>query len=74
MYFYTHQDTRRVTVGQKVRKGQVIGEVGHWPNDPGRSHTHLGVTHPMGERASKRAILNVAEAPHVQGTYPKEAV
>jgi murein DD-endopeptidase MepM/ murein hydrolase activator NlpD len=73
MYFYTHQGSRNVHVGDRVKKGQVIGAVGLWPGDPGRSHTHLGVTHPMGERASKRAILNVAEAPHVQGTYPKEA-
>jgi murein DD-endopeptidase MepM/ murein hydrolase activator NlpD len=68
LYFYTHQGGRNVKVGERVKKGQVIGFVGNWPGDPGRSHTHLGVTHPMGERASKRAILNVSEAPRVKGT------
>lgn len=68
VYFYTHQGKRLVKLGEKVVKGQVIGSVGHWPHDEGRSHTHLGVTHPMGERPSKRAILNVAKAPHVKGT------
>ncbi len=65
IYFYTHQGTRTVTLGQQVKKGQKIGTVGRWPGDPGRSHTHLGITHPMGERASKRAILNVSEAPRL---------
>jgi len=70
IYFYTHQGERFVQVGDKVRKGQVIGKVGHWPNDPGRSHTHLGVTHPMGDRASRTAASNVARAPHVNGYVP----
>lgn len=65
LYFYTHLGSRTVHVGDKVRKGKLIGAVGHWPNDPGRSHTHLGVTHPMGDKASKRAICNVLEAPHI---------
>jgi len=68
MYFYTHMDRRYVSVGQKVKKGDIIGRVGQWPGDPGRSHTHLGVTHPMGDKASRRACLNVAEAPRVKGT------
>jgi len=67
MYFYTHQSERFVRVGDKVAKGAIIGTVGHWPHDEGRSHTHLGVTHPMGDRASRRAILNVADAPRVVG-------
>lgn len=65
VYFYTHLGTRTCHVGDKVRKGKVLGSVGHWPDDPGRSHTHLGVTHPMGDKASKRAICNVYEAPKV---------
>lgn len=64
-YFYTHLGTRTMHVGDKVKRGKVIGAVGHWPDDPGRSHTHLGCTHPMGEKASKRAICNVLEAPKV---------
>ena len=67
IYFYTHLGARYGNVGLKVPKGTVVGQVGHWPGDPGRSHTHLGVTHPMGDRASKRAIFNVAEAPRVKG-------
>lgn len=67
LYFYTHQDMRYVRLGQKVKKGDVIGRVGKWPGDPGRSHTHLGVTHPMGTTASKRACLNIAQAPRIAG-------
>jgi len=70
MYFYTHQGHRYVEVGQAVRKGQIIGTVGNWPGSPGRSHTHLGVTHPMGDRASRRAATNVTAAPHVPGWTP----
>ena len=71
VYFYTHLGERYVKYGQKVLKGEVIGKVGHWPHDEGRSHTHLGVTHPVGDRASKRACLNVAEAPHVKAIPPR---
>ena len=74
MYFYTHMDRRYVNVGQKVKKGNIIGRVGQWPGDPGRSHTHLGVTHPMGDKASRRACLNVADAPRVKGTQIPPAV
>jgi murein DD-endopeptidase MepM/ murein hydrolase activator NlpD len=66
MYFFTHVGSRAVKVGYKVKKAQILGKVGHWPHDEGRSHTHLGVSHPMGDAASKRAIRNVAEAPHVR--------
>jgi len=69
IYFYTHIGRRDVKVGDLVRKGAYLGLVGKWPNDPGRSHTHLGVTHPMGDRASRRAATNVTSAPHVVG-YP----
>ena len=48
-----------------MQPGDVFGHVGHWPNDPGRSHTHLGVTHPSGEAAAKQHICDVAEAAHV---------
>ena len=63
VYFCTHMGDRTAKVGAKVRKGDLIGHVGHWPGAPGRSHTHLGVTHPMGRRASVARIEAVAKAP-----------
>lgn len=63
LYYLTHQGDRTVKVGQKVRRGQLIGHVGHWPNDPPRSHSHLGVTHPMGKTAAVARINAVAKAP-----------
>jgi murein DD-endopeptidase MepM/ murein hydrolase activator NlpD len=62
IYFGTHFGDKHVTVGQKVKAGTLIGHVGHWPHDPGRSHTHLGVTHPMGKRAAVARINVVAKA------------
>lgn len=64
-YFATHLGDRTVHKGQPVRPGDVIGHVGHWPNDPGRSHTHLGVTHPHGEAAARQHIIAVSNAQHV---------
>lgn len=63
MYFGTHFGDKLVKLGQKLKAGQLIAHVGHWPYDPGRSHTHLGVTHPMGKRASVARINAVAKAP-----------
>lgn len=67
IYFYTHQGSRSVKVGDRVVRGQIIGVVGKWPDDPGRSHTHLGVTFPAPPhpRSSQRAIVNVGEAPRL---------
>ncbi len=65
VYFTTHLGDRAVSLEQVVQPGDVIGHVGHWPNDPGRSHTHLGVTHPGGEAQAKQHICAVAAAPHV---------
>lgn len=62
-YYATHLDRRVVPIGRKVKRGDLLGYVGHWPHDPGRSHTHLGVTHPMGKRASVARIEQVAKAP-----------
>jgi murein DD-endopeptidase MepM/ murein hydrolase activator NlpD len=62
-YFYTHLGQVDAQVGKSVHRGTEIGTVGHWPNDPGRSHTHLGVTHPMGKKAAVARILGVAKAP-----------
>ena len=68
VYFATHLgDHLQAAPGYKVKKGTRIGTVGHWPNDPGRSHTHLGVTWPFGGRLGKSAavhrIEHVAQAP-----------
>lgn len=71
-YFATHLGNRDVTVGQKVRAGDILGHVGNWPGDPGRSHTHLGVTHPAGDRAAKDYICKVAASPRVHGQWPKK--
>jgi hypothetical protein len=65
IYFYTHLGDRTGAVGDKVPRGKLLGHVGHWPDDEPRSHTHLGVTHPAGMAASKRAIRNVAAAPRI---------
>lgn len=62
-YFLTHQGARYVKQGQWVRKGTMIGRVGSWPRDPGRSHTHLGFTHVKGKEASIRRIQKVAAGP-----------
>jgi murein DD-endopeptidase MepM/ murein hydrolase activator NlpD len=69
-YFVTHLGNRDVKVGQHVRQGDILGHVGHWPHDPGRSHTHLGVTHPSGDEAAKLYVCKVAKAPKVKGQWP----
>lgn len=61
-YFITHIGRVDVHVGQKVKKGEQLGLVGSWPHDPGRSHSHIGVTHPMGKRAAIARIKDVARA------------
>lgn len=66
IYFLTHladDVTQYAQVGRKVRKGDRIGTVAHWPRDEGRSHTHCGVTHPMGKRSAVARIVAVAKAP-----------
>ncbi len=62
-YFLTHQGIRFVKEGQWVKKGTLIGRVGHWPHDPGRSHTHLGFTHQKGWSAGVQRIFKVADGP-----------
>lgn len=65
-YFSTHYGARsRLAVGDTVDVGQVLGTVGSWPGDPSRSHTHLGVTHPLGEAAAKKRITEVSSAQRV---------
>ena len=72
VYFATHLGSVSVQVGQQLKAGDVIGVVGNWPGDPGRSHTHLGVTHPAGIAAAKDRICAVAAAPRMPGQAPTE--
>lgn len=64
-YFSTHYGRRNVLLGARIDVGQKIGEVGGWPGDPGRSHTHLGCTHPNGQAAAKAKIVEVSHAKKV---------
>lgn len=65
-YFGTHFGKREnLIVGQSVKAGDKLGEVGDWPGDPGRSHLHLGVTSPLGESDAKKRIQAVAAASRV---------
>jgi len=64
VYFATHLGDRTCQVGQKVKRGTHLGHVGHWPNDPGRSHTHLGVSWPnQAKTPAVYQIEAVAKAP-----------
>jgi hypothetical protein len=66
-YFSTHYGRREnLTVGQVVEAGERVGWIGLWPGDPGRSHVHLGVTSPFGERDAKKRIRSVRDAPKVR--------
>lgn len=64
-WFSTHYGTYSVSVGMRVRRGTVIGTVGRWPGDPGRSHTHLGVTSPVSRADSIAWIERVAYGPRI---------
>jgi Peptidase family M23/Putative peptidoglycan binding domain len=64
-YFATHFGSRNVKVGQIVEVGQPIATVGRWPGDPGRSHTHLGVSSPFGIADAKKHITAISLAPHI---------
>ena len=65
-YFSTHYGSlSSLSIGQIVDIGQVLGTVGHWPGDPPRSHTHLGVTSPLGSTDAKKRITAVSQAPKV---------
>lgn len=66
-WFSTHYGTlNNLYVGKKLRAGDVVGRVGTWPGDPGRSHTHLGVTSPHGSADAIRLIEKVAASPRVR--------
>lgn len=64
-YFSTHYGSRTVSEGERVKAGTVIGRIGNWPDDPGRSHLHLGVTSPLGESDAKDRIEAVSQAVRV---------
>ena len=65
-YFSTHYGARaNLSVGQIVDVGQVVGTVGHWPGNPPRSHTHLGVTSPLGTADAKKRITFIKNCPRV---------
>lgn len=67
-WFSTHYGSLYVREGERLRVGSRIGLVGNWPNDPGRSHTHIGVTSPRGAADAKRTIQRIATGPRI--TYP----
>lgn len=64
-YFSTHYGSRTVKVGQLVEMGTVIGQVGSWPGNPGRSHTHLGASSKKGTTDAKNRITAISQADRV---------
>lgn len=64
-FFSTHYGARKVVLGQHVDCGQVIGEVGHWPGDPGRSHTHLGCSSVRGTADAQKKMTSIKGAKRV---------
>jgi hypothetical protein len=52
-------------IGTKYRCGQKVGTVGHWPHNPGRSHTHLGVSSPTGASEAKQRVVQISLAPKI---------
>lgn len=69
-YFDTHYGDVIVKPGQQVKRGDQLGTVGHWPGDPGRSHTHRGVKHPYGKVPSVSRIEAIAHAVMVTHGLP----
>jgi murein DD-endopeptidase MepM/ murein hydrolase activator NlpD len=69
-YFLTHLGVRYAPVGRHVQPGDVLGRVGHWPQDEGRSHTHYGFTAHAGTKAATKRIQAVAAAPRVKAVWP----
>lgn len=59
--FTTHNGTRPA-LGTILEPGEPFALVGHWPGDPGRSHTHLGVTHPAGKAKAVELVNAIAAA------------
>ena len=68
-YYSTHYGKLNVRGDDNVRVGDVLGWVGDWPYDRGRSHTHLGYTSLTRlAYVSQRKIRDVAAAPRVRGS------
>lgn len=65
-WFSTHFGKVFVRVGQRLKRGDALGLVGWWPGDPGRSHSHIGVTSLHGRADAIRLIKLVAKAPRVR--------
>lgn len=64
-YFVTHFGSRAVELGDIVDVGDVLGTVGSWPGDPGRSHTHYSVSSPKGVADAKKKITAVGNADRI---------
>ena len=67
-YFTTHFGKRAagLSEGDKIKAGDLLGEVGSWPDNPPRSHLHQGVSSPHGQADAQRRIQAVARAPRVR--------
>lgn len=61
--FSTHYGQRLCQVGQRVRPGDPIGIVASWPGNPGRSHTHLGVSSTRGRDDAINLLSAISRAP-----------
>ncbi len=67
-WYSTHYGNLEVVANEIVRVGDVIGHVGDWPHDRGRSHTHLGYTSfTRIPYISRNKIRACASAPRVEG-------
>ena len=64
--FSTHYGDLDCHVGQRVKPGDVIGAVGHWPGNEGRSHTHWGVRSKRGRAHAISFMYEIAHAPRVK--------
>jgi murein DD-endopeptidase MepM/ murein hydrolase activator NlpD len=67
-WFLTHFGQRSCHVGQHVVPGTLLGLVGHWPHDEGRSHTHAGFTAHTGRKASVARIEAMGLAPRLKAS------
>ena len=68
-YYDTHMGKLNVRAGDEVGVGDIVGFVGDWPHDRGRSHLHRGFTSfTYLASVSKAKIRAVSVAPRVDGT------
>lgn len=63
--FATHLGIRFAPVGTRLCRGMRLGLVGQWPNDPARSHCHLGVSADSVAH-SKAAAVAISEGVHLR--------